>query len=393
MDPFEKRLKSLSLRQPSPSFGEPGTLAAKLRRVERQRSLLERINNMSWTSKAAAIGGLAASVLVAYMALTSASGSSVAFAQVAEKLRAAQTLTFDSVTKRNADGKVLSKGRNFYVVPGKARIEYEGDNGERSYVVFDTPGSKVLMVDENHKTARVSSIKGGADKDLAAKEIEALRNLDERATQPLGEKQIEGVQVKGFQIEGDRETTTVWASTASGDPILVEILHKDFPEGPASQIWSNIKLDEPLDPQLFVSDPPPGYAVTPFLPVDFNATSAHYVAEFFKIYAKHMDGEFPPQIEEAVPLLAKKLRTPETNQPPSDEMMQLAFNSAAMHAAMRKGIRGVDWQYYPGHKLGEADQIVFWSHDAKSGKYPAVFGDLRIESVDKEQLPPAPIEE
>jgi hypothetical protein len=105
-----------------------------------------------------------------------------------------------------------------------------------------------------------------------------------------------------------------------------------------------------------------------------------------------MGGEFPPQIEEAVPLLAKKLRSSGTNQPPSDEMMQLAFNSAAMHAAMRKGIRGTDWQYYPGRKLGEVDQIVFWSFDAKSGKYATVFGDLRIESVVKEQLPPVPIE-
>lgn len=386
MDPFEERLKSLPLRRPSIGFGKPGTLADALRRFERRQTLLERINNMSWKSKAAAIVGLTASVLMAYLGLTGVSGSSVAFAQVAERFRAAQTLTFDSTTTRLADGTTLSKGRSLYLVPGKVRIEFSGEN-EQSYVVFDTPGKKVMMVDVKHKTARVSSIEGGENKDMALKAIEDLKSLDEKESRPLDEKLIDGVQAKGFQIDDDRETMSVWVNSANGDPIQVELLQKEFPGGPVSQVWSNIKLDKPLDPTLFSTEPPPGYAVQPFLPVDFNASPAEHVAQFLKIYVKHMDGQLPPELEEATPLLAKKLGPPKPDQPPSEEILQLSFRSAAVHATMRNRKRGVDWQYYASRKLGDADQIVFWSRDRQGDKYQAVFGDLRVEAVAEENLP------
>lgn len=52
--------------------------------------------------------------------------------------------------------------------------------------------------------------------------------------------------------------------------------------------------------------------------------------------------------------------------------------------------QGTDYQYYPGVTLGEKDRIVFWSRSTKTGVYTALFGDLRIEQIDKEKLPPPP---
>jgi hypothetical protein len=38
-------------------------------------------------------------------------------------------------------------------------------------------------------------------------------------------------------------------------------------------------------------------------------------------------------------------------------------------------------------KLGDKDRIVFWYQLEKSDKYRAIFGDLRVEDVTKDQLP------
>lgn len=69
--------------------------------------------------------------------------------------------------------------------------------------------------------------------------------------------------------------------------------------------------------------------------------------------------------------------------------MQLPGYSAAIAAATLKLKVGERWQYYPGVKLGQKDRIVFWYLDAKASTYSAVWGDLRIEKVAKDQLPPA----
>jgi outer membrane lipoprotein-sorting protein len=392
MDSFEKRLKSRPLQQPSAEFGRPETLRALFRKGHQRPTLVERIKNMTWQSKLMASAGLAASVIAVSLLIGSLSTGSVAFAQVAEKLRSAQTLTFDSMFKRESDGKVISRSKNYYMVPGRTRVEYDGENGEQSYVVFDTSAGKVLMVDKTHKTAYVSPIKGGRNKDVAAKAIEEVQSLEARATRPLGEKELGGVRVNGFAVDKGNDSTTVWASAATGDPVQIEFRQGDFPDGPAVQVWTNIKLDPPLETSLFGVDAPAGYKVDSFLPVDFDTSPANYTAEFLRIYVKHMEGQFPPKLEEAAPLLAKALRASQANGPPSDEMMKLAFYSAAMRAATRKGIKGDDWQYYPDRKLGGADQIVFWSRDQKNGDYVAVFADLRVEKVGKDQLPPAPAE-
>ncbi len=345
---------------------------------------------MSWKSKAAALFGLAASVLIAYLALTSATGGSAAFAQVVEKLRSAQTMTYDWVSKRDSDGTILSRGRNLYMVPGKIRIEFNGEKDVQSYFVADMPTGKVLFVDAAQKTARIVPLKEFDGNDRAAKAIEDIRSLEEQGARPLGNKQIDGVQARGFAITRDGETTTVWANAASGDPIRVEILGKSNSGEPVLSVWTNIKLDQPLDPQLFSVRPPAGFAVSALAPADAKATPAHYVAEYLKIYAKYLDGQFPSRLQDAPKLLAEKFRSLQTDELPSADLMQLPFYTAATHAIMRKGRQGRDWQYFPGHKLGEKDQVVFWLRDRKNGEYAAVFGDLRIEKVGQDQLPPAP---
>src|SRR4029078_10979582 len=105
----------------------------------------------------------------------------------------------------------------------KLRIEYDGQQGKRSYVVLDTNGGKILFADEKEKTARVVSLKASDGVDKAAQAIEDIRALKEQGARPLDNKSIDGAQAKGFVIDHGQETTTVWANASNGNPIRIEI--------------------------------------------------------------------------------------------------------------------------------------------------------------------------
>lgn len=392
MDPFEERLKSLRLRRPSAEFGKPETLAKEMDQRAVRPTFIERIHNMSWKAKAASMVALAASIAVAYLALTVATSGSVAFAQVAEKLQSARTLSYDWEMRQESDGKLVSKGRNQCMVPGKLRIEYDGESAQHSYAVLDMAAGKVLFVDEKQKSAHVNPLASGEKQDMAAQTIEDVRSLKSKDARLIGEKKIDGVQAKGYEIAGKRDSKTVWADVVTGNPVRVEIRRKDPRSGPTVDVWTNIKLDEPLDEKLFSVEPPAGFSTTPSLANDPTVTPANFVANFLTIYAKHMDGQFPKRLQDAVPELGKKLAPPNSApkaiEAPSREMMQVAFYGAAMAAVTNRSPQGERWQYYPGRKFGDANTIVFWFYDKKKDVYHAVYGDLHVKPVKQGDLPP-----
>jgi outer membrane lipoprotein-sorting protein len=395
MDPFEKRLKSLALLRPSAEFGKPETLAKEMDRRAVRYTFIERIHNMSWKAKAASMVALAGSIAVAYLALTVLTSGSVAFAQVAEKLQSARTLSYDWEIRQESDGKVLSKGRNQCMVPGKLRIEYDGPSAEHSYAVIDTAAGKVLFVDEKQKSAHLSPIAAGEKQDMAAETIEEVRSLKSNEARPIGEKKFDGIQAKGYQVDGKRDTKTVWADVVTGNPVRVEIRQQDPRSGPTLTVWTNIKLDQPLDAKRFSVEPPAGFSTTPSLAINTTGTPANFVADFLKIYSKHMNGQFPKRLQDAVKELGEKLAPanatpPKVPEAPSGEMMQVAFYGAAMAAVTNRSPRGERWQYYPDCKFGDANGIVFWFYDKKKDAYHAVYGDLHVKPVKKGDLPASP---
>jgi outer membrane lipoprotein-sorting protein len=341
---------------------------------------------MSLALKAAAVVGLAASLLALYAILSGPGGTPLAFAEVALKLRDARTLSFDEVVTLH-DG-TTSAGRNYFMVPGKHRHEMQ-QHGDAGFVVMDFTAGKLLAVSTTRKTAFVSPIHGKTERDFAGKMIDDIRSLDEKGARSLGEKEIDGVRAKGFETDSEIRKTTVWADSKTGDPLRIEVVLKRAPGGPAKDVMTNFKLDEPLDPALFGLVPPPGYKTMPSIALDLNATPADHVAGLLKIYARHMDGKLPTKLEDAGKALADKLK-PKADEPPSEELLKLVSHGAGVAALTTMTKRGERWQYDPTVELGQKDRIVFWYHDAKKNTYHAVYGDLRVEKVAKEQLPPKP---
>ncbi len=384
MDLFEQRLKSLRLRRPTAEFGEPATLMSRIKSIHAQPGLLERIKQMSWKSKVAAIMGMAASVLMAYVVLTNA-GNSVAFAQVVEKIRAAHTLSYDWISKRASDGKIVGQGRNLYQVPGKVRIQIKARNGQQNYIVLDANAGKVLMVDEKNKTASILPFKKSEEADKAVQAIKRVQSLDEEQGFPIGTKKIGSVLADGFQFERDDQFITVWVNSKTGELFQVDLREKD-PAAGTTHTWTNIELNPVLDAALFSIDPAPGFKVDSAIPLDGVTTPAHLVAEFLKIYAKHMGGRLPEKLQDAALTLRQKMPKPQPNQLPSAEMMKLPFYVAAVASVTRRS-QGTDWQYFANRQKNDGNEMIFWFNDKHNDVYWGVFGDFHVAQVAPDQLP------
>jgi outer membrane lipoprotein-sorting protein len=388
MDPFESRLKSLVLRAPSESFGQPQALALALEATEQSNSsLLEGIYRLPLKSKAALVLGIAAIVLVMCMLFSSLGGGSVAFAQVAEKLRSAQCLTFDTIITAIGQQEPKLRYRTSYMAPGKMRMDM-GD----IITIRDQMSGNMLTLNTKIKTAFVTTTK---PRERSARTelrdpIDFLRSLVERSALPLGEKEIDGQKAKGFECDIVKGLKyTIWVNANTGDPVRVEYPMK-FGIPDATVVETNFKLNEPLDPAIFDTNPPEGYKVIEHMPVDvgpiLKATPAENVVEILQAYAKISGGDFPKHIDDFGEVVIKISRGDDVEA--RNQSQQVAGRIGALEGGyLFQHQSGVDYEYLPGGKLGEKDRIVFWYRDDKSGDYMAVYGDLRIEKVEKDQLP------
>ncbi|TWU29375.1 LolA family protein [Bythopirellula polymerisocia] len=394
MDQFEKRMRSLRLRKPSLEFGEPETL----RRIEnlffpasyRDDRGTEIIQVLLRSKVAAVLSLVSALLAILVLALPLTSGSP-AFAQVLEKLRSAKTMAFTLVTRQGSNGKILSKGRVYCMAPGKVRIDYDTIKEQSSYMVFDQAIGNLLLVDETRKTAQLIPVQQSDNKqrktrDPAIQMIKDMQALTDQATKLLGYTKMNGEKAIIVAIEEKNKRTKIWANDRTAEPLKIEVLEKSEAGKLSTQVLTDIQLDIQLEEEIFRVVPPVGYAVEESESAPLETTRAHQVAGFLRIYTKYMNGELPPVLAEAGPKLSKHLQATKSQNPPITEMMKLAFYGAGVHAVGR-GQPGRDWQYFPEATIGDPEVMIFWYLDQKSGNYWAIYGDLRVEKVNQNQLP------
>jgi hypothetical protein len=144
---------------------------------------------------------------------------------------------------------------------------------------------------------------------------------------------------------------------------------------------------------MFDVDPPEGYKVIENPPVDVGAilhiAPAENVTEILRAYAKKSDGEFPKRLDDWGDFAVKLTQGIDPNNKEEKTQMTAVMQrlGALSGGYLFSHKSGTDYQYIPGGKLGEKDRVVFWCRDDKSGEYTAVYGDLRVEKIDKEKLP------
>ena len=397
MDQFESRLKSLALHAPSASFGQPQTLDAALDAATRSKQpRLIPMAQMRWKSTAAAILGLAVSAVVAYLVLSAPAGGSIALAKVIDKLAAAKTLSCDLSIKAVDSVGFACDGQMVYDDANNERIHmhvnYLNQNTE-VVGVFELNVNKSSVLVPSEKIAIVDLLKVGDPNYLKDSFLDRLNAMRKESVRNLGKKQIEGISCEGFEINRGA-TLRLWANEKTGDPVRLELDGYPLPQpiAKADIVINHFQLDGKIDPSLFNTMPPEGYAVmkSPIV-IDLTAKSPNDLVLMLRVYAKKSGGPFPDRLLDLDDPIFKKLDTADDpNEKTTADNMEIGLIQGAAIPHLRMYItshqKGTDYQYYPGGKLGEKDRMVFWSKD-KNGEYTAVFGDLRVEKVAKDKLP------
>ena len=176
---------------------------------------------MPWTTKAPRMLGIAASVLVMYVALSNSAGSSQAFAAFAEALNNVYSATWKTTTvvKGPQSKSVTSSGIGMFLAPSHERTEMMTD-GTKVIQIFDGEQDQSIALNSASKTVTVINLKNlppGTESPYG-KTFQSLRGLvasvqDGKSgkVERLGAVTIDGREAQSFRIELGSVEVKLWA--------------------------------------------------------------------------------------------------------------------------------------------------------------------------------------
>jgi hypothetical protein len=223
-----------------------------------QQRLRARLQRARAPSRAPARGWWAVAATVAVALAVSISlpmlpGNGDAFAAVQARFRHFETLSMTVVQR--VRGEPLQTSRTVVDARGVVRT----DVGEQLSVIVDAPRGRILTLLHAPREAMIASIpKTTAAQDDALPWLDDLRNFKGRATPLPGTRIIDGRTARGWTLELQGMTMTLWAD-ADGLPLAMR-QHG----GAGLEIDYRFEFNQPIAPGLLSSDVPAGY--TPVVP-------------------------------------------------------------------------------------------------------------------------------
>ena len=287
---FEEELRR-DLRQLADRAGQGPTSE---RVLERLRS---RLPGRVMSAANARFKGLAAAVVIAAVIgsllvwLTlGRGGAGIAWADVRDQILNAQTATWNVRVEMKGQDPVTY--RVFSKEPGLMRQEMPGG----LVVIVDVSKGVGISLDSKRKTALVMDMKGFFSEAVAGKgpnlSLAWFKELVKGSHEELGEKEIDGIKVRGFRIRQggiSSGTSEMWVDPATG-----YIVRSDFEtaEHAVRVTTTDFELNPPLDDALFSTEVPEGYEVETS-GIDFGGAGEKDLVEGLRYLAKHNEGVFP----------------------------------------------------------------------------------------------------
>ena len=338
---------------------------------------------MTFTHKIAAtvlltLGGL----IIWFVMSLFGSLSGVSYAEVAEQIRDAHFMSWTlSAHFANPGPGREAPMKMVYMAPGVLRSEYSG-----LVTITDVNARKTLTLDRKTKIAELIETKNRPTTQADMEDMAAnFRKLADQQGQRIEDRQFGDVKAKGFSVVSDNMPTRLWVDPKTKLPLEIEMDAK-FDGKPMTLVLSDIVFDPPLDDSLFSLEPPADYtlktqSISPNMDIESN------VIGLLQIYASKKNGTFPPKLDDWAAFARLGHSDPKTGRLDPDSA-RLSGYVGTLTALTFNQTRGTDYDYTPGGaKLGDSEKIVFWHHDAKTGHYRAVFGDLHAADVSEDSLP------
>lgn len=343
---------------------------------------------------AAAVVTTAVGVL--YVTLGPPPEAGAAFAEAAQKLHDAHTLTYRMTVEISGQARPMAV-RYLFKEPGLIRFETEIKDGP--VTILDVPHGHTLILNPATKSALVMEGKlvpdqPGENRDIAVSMAEGLRDLAGKKGEPVGRKSIGGAQAQGFRVKEPKNDMTVWVDPKTKLPVQVDQVLK-FAGREVHATISNIALDTELSDSLFRTEPPEGYTVQQTSAPAQAASAEQAVIRLLRAYAQKTGGRFPKKLDDFddfAKVLSEERRSRGEKKAklfPDLKTFQLAQDMARLGVFLYQ--LKDEYGYNPEEvKLGDADKILFWFKPAGAEKPRAIFGDLHVADVNADQLPPKP---
>jgi len=312
-----------------------------------------------------------------------------AYAEVAERLHSARTLTYTVQTDTPIEGMPSMTMEIAFKEPGYMRMSTP--DGYVSIIdSIQGKGLTILPPKKQFIEMEISNLQNDpAQQNINV--IEKLRSLPERADEQLGTREIDGREVQGFRITEEGLINTVWIDMQTRDLVLVEM---EFLNAPGmSGTMSNFQFDVELDDSLFNLAPPDGYTRLD-IQVDTDEVSEENLIEFLRLWTTWVkDGSFPPTIDPTKLAnysmeMSAKGQFVDEGQVSEQEQLEKSLKMTRGLMFLLKMSPDSNWRYAgEGVKFGDAGTAIFWYRPEGSQTYRVIYGDLSVREVAPEDLP------
>jgi outer membrane lipoprotein-sorting protein len=340
---------------------------------------------------------IAAAVLVAgggvlYIALAPPARAKSAFAEMAQKISKAHTLSYLQTTE-GPDLKTPMKARSFFKEPDLMRMELDGG----TVLIMDGSQGKQLMLDPASKSALLLEGKAAAppaEPKAGAGMIEYLRQLTEGDAKPAPEKVIGDVRARGYQVKKLGLEMTIWVDPATRLPLRIECTDRIQGKEFRSTI-TDFQIDPQIDDALFRMEPPAGYALrkeeSKIIGMDAKTllNPENAAADLLRIYAEKTGGTFPKRLDDPEEFRKTMPNQAKASAIPDSETLQMVQSLTRFMMATKALKDGYGYKS-DGVKLGDADKILFWYRPDGATSYRALYGDLHAGDVSEDKLPEKP---
>jgi len=386
--------------------------------------------------------GLAAAlgILLAWSLMTSRPLS--AMETVAKNIREAKSLTAKYVVKCDVPlGVDLGTQReNFRECSLRVYCLASGEQRADAHLDGVLSGTQIFLpqrpgIDINHRKKTYVWVSAGSWGEESVRLIEKLGNFSGQADRDLGSRQVGDVRAKGFQIAAKKldldvmpdvpATVDVWVDPQTELPVLVEASMGPGEGVKVKTLIEDFQWNGDLDPKLFQTEPPEGYADRTLAPssdgkerpivVPEDSPKGHTkgmiavghaspeeqaeaISLGLKTYAELCGGSYPrearPSAKSALADMAKAAGIPL----PSSADFRLRKEQVPAALAIKRAKRGFNWldwfflqgadaAAYYGNSVGPNDKhkvLVRWK--LEDGRYEVIYGDLRAETVTAQRL-------
>lgn len=328
-------------------------------------------------------------IIAAALGVSQFFGGTVTFADVIKPILNAHTVVLDLMMGEE-DAPVVRD-----IVVG-TRIRRTFSNMD-TILILDLDNAKMLSLDPKSKVAMYIDIKGPIGEGTRSY-IGLVRNIvndieehPDWPVQELGQQEIDGQRVIGFQVSGPNEEITIWADPKTALPVRIETLLGQSFSKQTHYILKDIEFDVPVDESLVSMEPPADYKLAG-MEYSMNQFTEEDFVKSLRIWAEFvLDGRFAETIGvedllKIAPLLGEKLSQSNLSE---EEGIRIGMSfGRGMMFFQRIVEEGCDWHYAGnGVKLGDAEKAIFWYQPKGMKTYRVIYGDLSVVDVEADQLP------